>query len=146
RGKSMSQYHQDFYAWTQEQAQLLKVGQLSAIDIENIIEEIESMGRSEKRELSSRLTVLLMHLLKWHYQEAYRSHSWVLTINEQRDELKELIHDNPSLKPWLDDVIKESYEKAKVKAERETGISKKVFIEACPWTLVQIFDEAFLPE
>jgi len=80
-------YDRDFYAWANEQAALLRAGKLSDADVANIAEEIESMGRSEKRELVSRLVVLLLHLLKWQYQPARRGRSWQVTIENTRDEL-----------------------------------------------------------
>jgi len=80
----MISYEQDFYGWTQEQAALLRAGRLTDLDIENLIEEVETMGRSEKRELESRLTVLLLHLLKWKYQPNRRGRSWNLTIKGHR--------------------------------------------------------------
>lgn len=141
----MSNYNEDFYAWTVEQVHFFRNRQLEAIDIEHIIEEIESMGKREKRELSSRMTVLLMHLLKWQHQEIDQGKSWQLTIYEQRSELKKLIKDNPSLKPWLDETVAESYESAKIKAEIETGISHKHYAKQCEWTVTQILDIEFFP-
>ena len=96
-------YRQDFYAWAMEQAALLRAGRLDAADIENIAEEIESMGRGEKRELVNRLTVLLMHLLKWNFQPGFRSASWSSGIREQRIRLKNNLEDSPSLKAKLDE-------------------------------------------
>lgn len=79
-----SLYHTDFHAWANQQATLLREGRLQAADIEHIAEEIESMGRSEKRELFSRLVILMMHLLKWQYQPMRRGHSWQATIKIQQ--------------------------------------------------------------
>jgi hypothetical protein len=101
----MINYNQDFYGWTQEQASLLKAGRLNELDIINLIEEVETMGRSEKRELQSRLTVLLMHLLKWKHQSNRRGRSWTLTIIGQRLRLASVIKDNPGLKAQLPDLI-----------------------------------------
>ena len=106
-------YEQDFYQWTQEQTELMKAGALSQLDIPNLIEEIEAMGRSEKRELRSRLTVLLMHLLKWDYQPDRRSGSWKSTINTQRMDIDFVLKDNPSLKHNLEMVINETYQIAR---------------------------------
>ena len=91
-------YEQDFYAWANEQAALLRSGRVSDADLEHIAEEIESMGRSEKRELISRLKLLLAHLLKWQFQPTLRGNSWRLTIEEQRRDVAEHLADNPSLK------------------------------------------------
>ena len=87
----------DFYAWTQQQVDLLKSGNLVDVDVKHLIEEIESMGASERRELIDRLAVLLAHLLKWYYQPSFRGRSWQLTIKEQRRQLQRLLKDNPSL-------------------------------------------------
>jgi hypothetical protein len=139
----MTNYDKDFYGWTQEQAALLRAGRLTDLDIENLIEEIETMGRSEKRELESRLTVLLPHLLKWRYQEVWRGRSWELTIHEQRLRFAETLDDNPGLKPNLDEVLNKAYQYAILQAARETKISKNLFPVSCPWTLEQITDTVF---
>src|SRR5437660_6611753 len=92
-------YEEDFYAWTVEQSRLLRSGELSAIDVANIAEEIESMGRSDRRELKSRLVVLVMHLLKWRHQPSARSRSWSATIDEQRLQIEGILAESPSLRP-----------------------------------------------
>src|SRR5487761_1403224 len=92
-------YDRDFYAWTNEQARLLRTGELSAIDAANLAEEIESMGRSDRRELQSRLAVLIMHLLKWRFQPSARSAGWLGTIREQRLQIELILEDSPSLRP-----------------------------------------------
>ncbi|MGL4497734.1 MAG: DUF29 domain-containing protein [Planktothrix sp.] len=137
-------HEQDFYAWTQEQSQLLKTGQLHQIDWQNIAEEIEDMGRSEKRQLDSRLELLIMHLLKWQFQPNLRSRSWQLTIKEQRLRLQKLLQKNPSLEPNLTEAIEDVYPLATLSAERETGLS--LFPETCPYTLTEILSLEFLPE
>ena len=142
----MISYEKDFYSWTQEQAALLKNGRFSELDIDNLIEEVESMGRSEKRELESRLTALLLHLLKWKYQEVRRGRSWQLSIDEQRIQFEETLNENPGLKPKLDEIVKKAYKLAVIKAARETKISKSVFPECCPWTLAQFIEDGFYPD
>ena len=87
----------DFYAWTQEQAFLLHAGKLSAVDMEHIAEEIESMGRSEQQQLGNRLIVLLLYLLKWQFQPNFRGNSWRLSIKEQRVKVARHLRKNPSL-------------------------------------------------
>ncbi|MGB3206836.1 MAG: DUF29 domain-containing protein, partial [Crinalium sp.] len=134
----------DFYAWTQEQAHLLKTGQLHQIDWQNIAEEIEDMGRSEKRQLESRLEVLIMHLLKWQFQPSLRSRSWQLTIKEQRLRLEKLLQENPSLQSNLSEVIEKVYPLAALIAERETGLS--LFPETCLYNLTEILSAEFFPE
>ncbi|MFB8790387.1 MAG: DUF29 domain-containing protein [Potamolinea sp.] len=137
-------HENDFYAWTQEQAYLLKTGQLNQIDSQNIAEEIEDMGRSEKRQLESRLEILIIHLLKWQFQPNLRSRSWQLTIKEQRLRLEKLLQKNPSLQLNLTEAIEDVYPLATISAERETGLS--LFPETCLYNLTEILSPEFLPE
>lgn len=139
-------YDQDFYAWANEQAGLLRAGRLSEADIEHIADEIESTGKSEKRELVSRLTVLLTHLLKWQYQPVLRGTSWRLALEEQRDRLEDHLGDNPSLKSTLDETIGTAYHYAVLRAAREIGLERSVFPVAGPWPFPQIMDANFYPE
>jgi len=138
-------YRKDYYGWLQENAQMIREKRFSEIDAENIAEELESMGKSEKRELSSRLTILLLHLLKWQKQSVKRSMSWRNTIAVQRIDIRELLEDSPSLRNEVSDKIETAYEKAKLAAEVETGIEKQNFPVACPFSFEQILDENFLP-
>ena len=138
-------YHQDFYGWTQEQARLLKEGRINEIDLENLLEEIESMGKSEKRELESRLEILLMHLLKWLYQPNFQGKSWELTIREQRAKTIRHLKENPSLKAKLVESFGFAYEDARMWAARETGLSLDIFPESCPWSFEQVIDPGFFP-
>ncbi len=138
-------YQKDYYGWLQENVRLIRERKFSEIDTENLIEELESMGKSEKRELSNRLTILLTHLLKWQYQAVKRSTSWRNTIAVQRIDIRELLEDSPSLRNEVSDRIETAYEKAKLAAEVETGIEKQNFPAACPFSLEQILDEDFLP-
>lgn len=137
-------YENDFYAWTQQQAHLLKAGQIHQIDGQNIAEEIADMGRSEKRQLASRLEILIMHLLKWQFQSNLRSRSWQLNIKEQRLRLDQLLQENPSLQSSLTEVINKVYPLATISAERETGIY--LFPETCPYELTEILSAEFFPE
>ncbi len=137
-------YEQDFYDWTQEQAKLLRTGQLQLIDIQNLATEIEDMGRIEKRELESRLEVLLVHLLKWHFQPSLCSRSWQLTIKEQRLRLQRHLKQNPSLKSLIPDLLDDVYQLGIVSAER--GIGSETFPPVCPYGLAQILEDLFLPE
>ena len=136
-------YDHDFYAWTQDQSQLLRTGQLQLIDVQNLAEELEDMGRAEKRELESRLEILLMHLLKWQFQPSKRSRSWQLTIKEQRLRLQKHLKQNPSLKAAIADVFDDAYQLAVVSAEKETGLD--IFPEICPYNADQVLLDSFLP-
>ena len=134
-------YDRDFYAWANEQAALLRAGRLSTADIAHIPEEIESMGRSEKRELTSRLAVLLAHLLKWRFQPERRGRSWQATIREQRSEVADLLADNPSLGARLDELLPNAYGKAVQIAIRETDLAEETFPAICPWTFEQAMQD-----
>jgi len=133
-----SLYKQDFYQWTIEQANLMRSGALSQLDIENLIEEVESMGRSEKRELEHRLTVLITHLLKWDYQPERRGRSWENTIRIQRIDIRKLLQSSPGLKNHFEEAIASAYEKAVILATDETGLSESAFPKTCPYTIEQI--------
>ena len=141
-------HSQDFYAWTQQQAQLLKSGQLFELDIEHLVEELESMSATERRELISRLEILLMHLLKWQFQPAFQGRIWVLTIEEQRLKLNDHLDENPSLKnpQFLQESIERAYRRALVAAEKETGLASKTFPKSCPYSFEQLMDMEFYPD
>ncbi|MFN8493513.1 MAG: DUF29 domain-containing protein [Caldilineaceae bacterium] len=141
----MSVYEKDFYAWTKEQATLLREHNFAELDVDHLIEEIESMGRSERRQLVNRLEVLLIHLLKWQYQPELRGRSWELTILEQRRRIAKLLRANPSLQPELPAALVEAYEDAAFGAMRETGLPLATFPSQCPYTLAQVVDQVWLP-
>lgn len=134
-------YDSDFYAWANAQTALLRAGKLVAADIAHIAEEIESMGRGEKRELTSRLAVLLTHLLRWQVQPERRGRSWLLTIREQRGEVADVLADNPSLRTRLDDILADAFCKALLAGQRETGLPRSAFPAICPWTFDQAIQE-----
>jgi hypothetical protein len=140
------EYETDFYGWANEQAALLRAGDVSALDLENIAEEIESLGRSEKRELVNRLAVLLTHLLKWRFQPERRGASWSATIREQRIRLDIHMHDNPSLKSRFDESYAQAYQLALIAASRETGLPETTFPPTPPFTIVQAMDPDFWPD
>ncbi|MEH2302671.1 MAG: DUF29 domain-containing protein [Nostoc sp.] len=137
-------YETDFYTWTQEQVSLLKTQQWDQLDTVNLIEEIETLGRRERQELRNRLGVLLGHLLKWQFQAEKRSNSWLGTIREQRVQIKLLLQDSSSLKPYLNEVFLTVYELGLALAIRETELSEQVFPEICPYTLDQTLNPEFL--
>ncbi len=139
-------YDRDFFAWSREQAQLLRAGKLTHADIEHIAEEIESMGRTEKRELVSRLEVILLHLLKWRYQPGKRGPSWEASIRIQRYSIEDHLDDNPSLKSLLPQALASAYRKAALEAVAETGLAGATFPKTCPWTVEEVLDDGFWPE
>jgi hypothetical protein len=141
-----SLHEQDFHAWTKQQVDVLKSGALQDLDIDHLIEELDSMGASARRELAHRLTLLIGHLLKWVYQPERRSNSWLATIESQRLEIDDLLQDNPSLKPQLEQLFLKGYTKAVLFAVKETNLPKSAFPDESPFTLGQVLDAAFLPE
>jgi ribosomal protein L29 len=139
-------YEHDFFEWTQCTAALLRAGRFDQADIEPIAEEIEDMGKRERRELQSRLEALLQYLLKWQMQTDRRGRSWQGTINIQRRDIARLFKEMPSLKHKLETSLAEAHEYAKFKAAVETGIPAGDFPFSCPFTLDQIPDQELLPE
>ena len=138
-------YEKDYYLWLKTTVEQLKQGNLSAVEINYLIEELESMGRKEKSALSSNLQILLMHLLKYKYQPEKRSNSWRFTIFEHRDRLIELFEESPSLKPYFKEVMNKCYEKARKKAAIETGMDISLFPTDLPFTVEEILDTEYLP-
>lgn len=141
-------YETDVVAWASEQAGFVRAGRFDLLDLEHIAEEIEDVGKSEQRELASRMTVLLAHLLKWQFQPARRSKSWKYTLTTQRKEVAYVLGEAPSLRTkfndqrWLEIV----WAKAKSLAESETGLDVDTFPETCTWAIeTEVLDEGWLP-
>lgn len=141
-----SLHEQDFYAWTQQQVGLIKSGNLVDVDFEHLLEEIESMGASERRELINRLAVLLAHLLKWQYQPSFRGRSWQLTIKEQRRQLHRHLKDNPSLHARLEEFVADSYIDSVLLAAKGTGLDESAFPVECPYAHNDLLSMEFYPE
>ncbi len=139
-------YEEDFWLWTQTMAVALKSGNFSQLDLENLAEEVESLGRNDRRELQSRLVVLLMHLLKWQFQPEMRSGSWKGTLREQRRRINAVLKDSPSLRSFLADSIDDGYDNAREQAADETGLAVIVFPASCPYTIEEILNVEFLPD
>ena len=131
-------YETDFYLWTQQQADLLRQGALSALDIENLIEEIDDMGASNRRSLGSFLELVIMHLLKWQYQPERRGTSWRLSIRKGRNAIERAIEYSPSLNRQLPAMMTAEYRRARREAADETGLPLTTFPEECPFTIEQI--------
>jgi Domain of unknown function DUF29 len=140
-------YKQDFYRWTREQAALLEARQFDALDMANLVEEITSLGLSQKHALGSHLKNLVMHLLKWHYQPHMREmgHSWQSSIINARDEIASILEDLPSLQHEVMARLTKRYPAARRLAHVETGLSLSTFPTTCPWTPEQVLDPDFWP-
>ncbi|MCQ0988260.1 DUF29 domain-containing protein [Jiella marina] len=139
-------YDRDFFLWTRDQAEALRQGRWTALDIANLVDEVESLGRWEKREIESRVLVLMIHLLKWAYQPDARSTGWRGTIEEQRRRIGMVLRDSPSLKSFPSEILDGEYRVARVKAAGETGLAEETFPVSCPFTIDQVLDEGFFPE
>lgn len=141
-----SLYDVDFVRWLEVTAAHLRDRNYDAIDVENLLEEIEGMARSEKRSLKSNLKIILLHLLKWQFQPEKRSRSWATSLLEHRERVRELLEDSPSLKNELEPGLVKCYSDARRKTAVETGLSLDAFPLNCPYTLEQTLDFDYLPE
>ena len=139
-------YEQDFYAWTQEQARLLRERRWDELDLENLVDEVGSVGISQKREIESRTKVIITHMLKWKYQPGLRNPGWAGTLREQRDRLFMVVRDSPSLRLYSEAAVVRRYLAARLLAAKETGIAFGLFPEEFPFTPEQVFDPEFFPE
>ena len=144
-GLSTSLYDQDLSAWAAHNAQLLRRGQFKDLDIEHLIEELDDIGKSEKRGIYMHQKVLLMHLLKWQFRPAKQTPSRRYAVRNARRELKYLIDDNPSLKNFPQIKLQSAYKDAVIMAAGETGLDEQEFPSVCPYTVEQLFDEEWLP-
>jgi hypothetical protein len=141
-----SLYETDLYLWTVEQARLLRERRFAELDLENLVDEVESVGASEKREIANRLDVLIAHLLKWKYQPGARSSGWTGTIDEQRRRLHGLLRQSPSLRRHPADIFDDCHLAGRLRAAKETGIDFTLFPEAPPFTVEQALDDGYLPK
>jgi hypothetical protein len=140
-----SLYEQDFASWADYQGRVLRDRSTDRLDWDNLAEEIESLGRRDKSEIRSRLIVLLMHLLKWHFQPSERGHSRQSTIGEQRIHLESMLEDSPSLKRFPGEVLQSCYERARMEAAKETKLPLGAFPEDAPYSVEQVLDYRFMP-
>lgn len=143
--QSHSLYDTDFVAWAEQTAQLLREQRFGELDLENLIEEIEALSRSDKREIRSRLIVLLSHLLKQVYQSEKRSSSWTSTISEQRQQISLILEDSPSLNRYLTEVLDSCYAKSRLRAAEETELPIATFPERCLFDPDQILEIGWMP-
>jgi Domain of unknown function DUF29 len=141
-----SLYERDFYLWVEEQVRLLREGRLNELDVANLLEEVEWMGRSEKRAIKSNLIVVLVHLLKYQFQPDQRSSNWRGSIVEHRRRLRDDLKDSPSLHGYASEIFREAYEDAREQASVESGLPLRALPKASPYTLEQTLDPEFLPD
>jgi hypothetical protein len=139
-------YDGDFFQWTRATAELIRQGRLAEVDLEHVAEEIEGIGKRDRREVRSCLIVLVMHLLKWEFQPELRTPSWSSTIQEQRMQIQLIIEDSPSLRRLPSDELAATYKRAVRRAIAQTGLDAGRFPPSCPYTAEQILDSDFFPE
>lgn len=138
-------YDTDYLQWLETTVEKLRRQDFASVDWPHLVEEIEDMGRSERRRLESNLIVILLHLLKWQYQPEQRSGSWEASLIEHRRRIRKAVQESPSLKPYLDNIVTEAYTEAVKQARAETGLPLTVFPEECPYQLIDLLDDEFLP-
>ena len=141
-------YEKDIVAWANEQAGFIRARRFDLLDLENIAEEIEDVGKREQRELESRMAVLFAHLLKWKFQSERRSRSWQDTIADQRNMIERRLRKTPSLKSTLSDADwqADAWQDGRSEASKETGLDRSVFPQSCPWDINEVLKEGWLPE
>jgi iron-sulfur cluster repair protein YtfE (RIC family) len=139
-------YDEDYCAGLAENAALLRAGRLSRIDVEHIAEELEDMGKSERRALRSQLHLLLLHLLKWRHQPTHRGVSWKPLVRNARRRIELIVADSPSLRPGLPALLADEHAAARLDAIDETGLPAEVFPATCPFAMDQVFDAGFWPD
>ena len=141
-----SLYERDFCLWLEQQSALLREGRLSELDVANLLEEIESMGRKDRKAIKSNLAVVLSHLLKYQFQPEQRSGGWRASIIEHRQRLRDDLEESPSLAGHAETVLERAYADARARALAETGLPAKQLPRTCPYTLQQTLDLDFLPD
>jgi Domain of unknown function DUF29 len=141
-----SLYERDFYLWLEQQAALLREGRLDELDVANLLEEIESMGRKDKKAIKSNLVVVLLHLLKYQFQPNRRSRSWLDSILEHRQRLRDDLEESPSLRAHLAALFPRAYGDARARAIIQTGLPQRAFPPTSPFTLEQVLDPKYLPD
>ncbi len=139
-------YEVDFHAWLMDQSSRLRMLRVPGIDSENLAEEIEALARKDKREIRSRLELLLVHLLKWRYQPELRGTSWRNTIRERRRAIELVLEDSPSLRPTTSAAVAAAYPMAAQGAASETGMAEDAFPPTCEWEAAEVLDRNFLPD
>lgn len=138
-------YERDFFAWTQDRAAKLRARSDAALDWQNVAEEVESLGKRDRREVESRAARIVQHLLKLTYQPERVTRSWYATIRTQRDDLKRVLADSPSLRGKLVDAYSDVWHRARWDAVKETGLPIDTFPDTPEFTIEDVLDPDFMP-
>lgn len=137
---------EDFHAWLQQSARLIRARRWQELDADLLADEVEDLGKSERRGIASQLTRLLVHLLKWRFQPARRSDSWRDSIADARLQIALALDDSPSLRGYPAEQLDACYAKARRAAVQQTGLAIARFPDTCPFALADILDDAWLPD
>ena len=139
-------YLADFNSWIDQTAQLLRESRWHEVDVPHLIEEVEDLGKSERRGIASQLTRLLLHLLKWQYQPQRRSDSWLDSITDARTQIELAIEDSPSLRSYPAEQLEESYQRARRQAAKQISVAISMFPDMCPYSPELVLAEDWLPD
>ncbi|WP_257275717.1 MULTISPECIES: DUF29 domain-containing protein [unclassified Endozoicomonas] len=163
-GRSNQLFDSDYYQWVQQQKKLLENRQFDQLDLDNLIEEVGEMGKSERNSFESHLIILLLHLLKYDYQLRVLQdpwvqdkviHTWLPSITNPRIEIKTLLRKSPYLNKIKDEALAEAYFYARKDAVQELNkyirsegkrLDKNSFPKECPWSFDQVMEINWLPE
>jgi hypothetical protein len=150
RNPSSDLYERDYYAWLQDQVRALRERHVEDVDWENVAEEIERLGKSERRGIRSHLATVLEHLLKLEYAHGifreYNARGWRVSVRSARRQLRELLDESPSLRPQLAEILVRAYGDGRIEALREPRLTEDILPETLPWTLEQVMDDSFMPD
>ncbi len=141
-----SLYHSDFQLWLEQTTNLIRQRNFDGLDIEYLLEELDDMGRSDKRSLENNLIRLLQHLLKWKYQPNKRTNSWKASITEHSLRLNRAFKQSPSLRRYFEEVFDECYLESRLIASQETDIALEIFPKVCPFAISDVLDPQYLPQ
>ncbi len=138
-------YDEDFYAWAMTTATLLRQRRFAEIDIAHVAEELEDVGKHERRALESHTRNVTLRLLKWRFQPEGHSVSWRQSIRNGRLEIQKLLRDSPSLTGQIPQMLDDEYPAARADAIDEMGLSEEIFPLHCPFIAEQVLDTEFWP-
>lgn len=138
-------YEIDYLLWIETTLKQLRDRDYNQVDWQNLLEEIEDMGKSERRSIKSNLTVVLVHLLKWEFQPQFRTGSWAGSITQHRTRILYALEDSPSLKNYLPEVLEPAYSRSRQEASKETQLPLSIFPVDCPYAIEQVLDDGFWP-
>ena len=146
RAQSKTLYNTDYIQWVEATLQQLRSRDYDRVDWDNLLDEIEEIGKRDRRSIDSHLVVVLVHLLKWQLQSDCRTGSWASSITEHRRRILRLLKDSPSLKPYIETILEECYQSARKQAHQETGLLLELFPAVCPYPVEDILNNNFLSE